>query len=65
MKLLRGLFASRRKTIKNNLTVFYSNGEQAAAVLDEAKINPQVRAEELPLEILLHLSDISTAFNRG
>ncbi|MEE0133765.1 MAG: 16S rRNA (adenine(1518)-N(6)/adenine(1519)-N(6))-dimethyltransferase RsmA [Treponema sp.] len=65
MKLLRGLFASRRKTIKNNLTVFYSNGEQAAAVLDEAKINPQVRAEELPLEILLHLSDISNAFNRG
>jgi 16S rRNA (adenine1518-N6/adenine1519-N6)-dimethyltransferase len=65
MKLLRVLFASRRKTIKNNLTVFYSNGEQAAAVLDEAKINPQVRAEELPLEILLHLSDISNAFNRG
>ena len=65
MKLLRGLFASRRKTIKNNLTVFYSNGEQASAVLDEAKINPQVRAEELPLEILLHLSDISNAFNRG
>ena len=65
MKLLRGLFASRRKTIKNNLTVFYSNGEQAAAVLDAAKINPQVRAEELPLEILLHLSDISNAFNRG
>lgn len=65
IKLLRGLFASRRKTIKNNLTVFYSNGEQAAAVLDAAKINPQVRAEELPLEILLHLSDISNAFNRG
>lgn len=65
MKLLRGLFASRRKTIKNNLTVFYSNGDQAAAVLDAAKINPQVRAEELPLEILLHLSDISNAFNRG
>ena len=65
MKLLRGLFASLRKTIKNNLTVFYSNGEQASAVLDEAKINPQVRAEELPLEILLHLSDISNAFNRG
>lgn len=61
MKLLRGLFASRRKTIKNNLTVFYSNGEQAAAVLDEAKINPQIRAEELPLETLLHLSDISNS----
>ncbi len=61
MKLLRGLFASRRKTIKNNLTVFYSNGEQAATVLDEAKINPQIRAEELPLETLLHLSDISNS----
>ena len=61
MKLLRGLFASRRKTIKNNLTVFYSNGEQASAVLDEAKINPQIRAEELPLETLLHLSDISNS----
>lgn len=61
MKLLRGLFASRRKTIKNNLTVFYSNGEQAAAVLDEAKINPQIRAEELPLETLLQLSDVSNS----
>ena len=61
MKLLRGLFASRRKTIKNNLTVFYSNGDQASAVLDEAKINPQIRAEELPLETLLHLSDISNS----
>ena len=61
MKLLRGLFASRRKTIKNNLTVFYSNGEQASSVLDEAKINPQIRAEELPLEILLQLSDVSNS----
>ena len=61
MKLLRGLFTSRRKTIKNNLTVFYSNGEQAAAVLDEAKINPQIRAEELPLETLLQLSDVSNS----
>lgn len=62
MKLLRGLFASRRKTIKNNLTVFYSNGDQATEVLNQAGINPQVRAEELNLETLLHLSDISNSY---
>lgn len=65
MKLLRGLFSSRRKTIKNNLTVFYSNGEQATAVLESAGISPQARVEELPLETLLHLSDISNSYIVG
>lgn len=62
MKLLRGLFASRRKTIKNNLTVFYGMGERATEVLEKAGINPQARAEELSLETLLHLSDISNSY---
>ena len=65
VKLSRALFASRRKTVKNNLSVFYGSGERAAAVLGEAKIDPRVRAEELPLEALLHLSDISSACCEG
>lgn len=65
VRLLRGLFASRRKTVKNNLAIFYSSGAQAAAVLDRAGIDPQVRAEELPLETLLRLSDASNSYYGG
>lgn len=65
MKLLRGLFSSRRKTVRNNLTVFYSNGERASAVLEQAGVSPQARAEELGLETLLHLSDVSNSYIVG
>ena len=58
MKMLRGLYVSRRKTIKNNMTRFLSDGTAADAVLQKAGINPMTRAETLPLEELLHLSDI-------
>lgn len=62
MKLIRALFSSRRKTVRNNLTVFYGNGQQAVDVLERSGISPQARAEELPLELLLHLSDISNSY---
>jgi 16S rRNA (adenine1518-N6/adenine1519-N6)-dimethyltransferase len=58
MKMLRGLYVSRRKTIKNNLTQFLSDGTAADVILQKAGINPMTRAETLPLEELLHLSDI-------
>lgn len=60
-KILRALFASRRKTVKNNLSAFYSNSERAACVLEKAKINPMIRAEELSLQQILCLSDASSA----
>lgn len=59
MNLQRSLFISRRKTIKNNLSRFYDNGELASAVLERAKIAPSVRAETLSIQTLLHISDIS------
>ena len=55
---IRGLYVSRRKTIKNNLTQFLSDGTAADVILQKAGINPMTRAETLPLEELLHLSDI-------
>lgn len=56
MKMLRCVFALRRKTIKNNLSKMFP-----AAVFEKALetcgISPQERAENLPLERLLLLSD--------
>ncbi len=63
MKLQRSLFVSRRKTIKNNLSKFYSDSEKAQRILDLASIDPGIRAEKLDVKTLLHLSDVS--FNNG
>lgn len=56
-KMVRTLFASRRKTIKNNLSSLLLNTDLINQVLDLSKINSQARAEELALEQLLLLSD--------
>ena len=39
-----------------------ANGQQAVDVLERSGISPQARAEELPLELLLHLSDIINSY---
>ncbi len=57
MRMQRSLFASRRKTVKNNLSRFYGSAEKAEAVLGSAGIDPQVRAERLSVDELLALSD--------
>ncbi len=57
MKLIRALFASRRKTVRNNLLPFVQGGEQADAALETAAIAPTERAENLSVERLLALSD--------
>lgn len=57
-QMQRALFSSRRKTVKNNLTAFLASSQKADFALDEAKINPQLRAEVLALEQMLLLSDI-------
>jgi len=56
--LVRGLFASRRKTIKNNLTAFLASrgnaaasiATTAAAALEKSALDGNRRAEELSLE---------------
>ncbi len=59
LKLLRAIFMSRRKTLKNNLTNFYSDSNKAVTVLQKAGINSETRAEKLGLEEILKLSDVS------
>ncbi|MDE6244569.1 MAG: 16S rRNA (adenine(1518)-N(6)/adenine(1519)-N(6))-dimethyltransferase RsmA [Treponemataceae bacterium] len=58
LKLQRALFLNRRKTIKNNLSAFLSNTDDALAALKSAEIAPEARAESLPIEKMLQLSDI-------
>lgn len=62
MKIQRSLFVSRRKTVKNNLGLFYKDMNKAQSVLERAGIDPQIRAEKLTLEEFLHLSDCSYDF---
>jgi 16S rRNA (adenine1518-N6/adenine1519-N6)-dimethyltransferase len=57
MKLQRSLFSSRRKTVKNNLSVFLSDSRLASEILEKTEIDPQARAETLSLKELLLLSD--------
>lgn len=57
MKMQRALFASRRKTVKNNLTNFLSNSDKAQEALKNSGIDEKSRAEALSIEQLLSLSD--------
>ena len=58
VKLQRALFLNRRKTIKNNLSAFLASTENALNALKKATILPEARAESLPIEKMLELSDI-------
>lgn len=57
IKMQRALFSSRRKTVYNNLTRFTGNADTAFSALQASGIEPMTRAERLPLEKLLELSD--------
>ncbi len=59
LKILRAIFVSRRKTLKNNLSGFYHDTQKALEVLNKTGINPELRAEKLSLEEILKLSDVS------
>ena len=64
--LVRALFASRRKTVKNNLLTFFSAGsfrkekipvqELCSAVLSENAVKENERAENLEIEAFLSLA---------
>lgn len=56
MKMIRQLFSSRRKTIRNNMLKIVS-GEKADEALSKAGISATERAENLSIEKLLLLSD--------
>ncbi len=58
VKMQRALFSSRRKTIRNNLSIFLKNNDLAVECLNKANIDIMKRAEVLTLEELLKLSDV-------
>lgn len=60
VKVQRALFSSRRKNLRNNLTNFLHNGDMAENALKSAGIESSLRAEVLPAEKILLLSDILT-----
>ena len=57
MKMIRQLFASRRKTIRNNLLALAGGAEKTDALLAASGIKSSERAENLSLDALLTLSD--------
>lgn len=57
MKVLRAIFSSRRKTVRNNLSQFLHNNELAVKCLENANIDLMKRAEVLTLDEILKLSD--------
>ena len=56
MKMIRQLFSSRRKTVRNNLLAL-AGAEKTDAALEKAGIKGSERAEDLSVETLLKLSD--------
>ncbi|MCR5124900.1 MAG: 16S rRNA (adenine(1518)-N(6)/adenine(1519)-N(6))-dimethyltransferase RsmA [Treponema sp.] len=57
MRMIRQLFSSRRKTVRNNLLKMAGGGENCDKVLAAAGVNPSVRAEAMSVDELLKLSD--------
>jgi 16S rRNA (adenine1518-N6/adenine1519-N6)-dimethyltransferase len=65
-ELARGLFASRRKTIRNNLSsgriLPLASPEAMLAALENAGVDPGRRAEELSPDIFTRLARALTGF---
>jgi 16S rRNA (adenine1518-N6/adenine1519-N6)-dimethyltransferase len=60
-KTVRGCFAMRRKTLRNNIaSTFCMSGEQAANLLEAAGLDPSGRAEQLGLAQFARLSNMLT-----
>lgn len=58
LKLVKGAFAMRRKTLVNNLVAaFQLDRQQASQILEEAEIGVQARAEELSIDAFCRLSN--------
>lgn len=56
VKLVKGSFVSRRKTILNNLTNYFKSKDKALDVLSKAQIEPSRRPESLTLNDYLELT---------
>ena len=58
VKINRALFSSRRKTVRNNLSVFLKNNDLAVKYLTDAGIDIMKRAEVLTIPELLKLANV-------
>ena len=58
VKINRALFSSRRKTVRNNLSVFLKNNDLAVKYLTDAGIDIMKRAEVLTIPELLKLTNV-------
>lgn len=58
MRLVRSLFAQRRKTIKNNLNALAEVKGHTDWFIEKAGLSPTLRAEVLTIEQMLALSDV-------
>ena len=58
VKINRALFSSRRKTVRNNLSVFLKNNDKAVEYLEKAGIDIMKRAEVLTIPEVIKLTDV-------
>ena len=58
VKINRALFSSRRKTVRNNLSIFLKNNDMAVEYLNKAGIDIMKRAEVLTIPELIKLTDV-------
>ncbi len=53
----RAMFLNRRKTIYNNLNCLVKNKDKASKILEDLKLSPTMRAEELDLKDFINLTN--------
>ena len=53
----RAMFLNRRKTIYNNLNSLVKNKDNASKILEDLKLSPTMRAEELDLKDFINLTN--------
>lgn len=58
-KIIKASFFQRRKTMLNNLTIYYGNKDKAKEVLLKSNLLENVRGEQLELKEYINLSQIS------
>lgn len=58
MTLVRALFSSRRKTVKNNIKSVLRPGQNADEIFEKAGISSSERAENMSIEQFQRLSDV-------
>ena len=56
--LIKACFFQRRKTLLNNLSIYFNDKEKAKLILEKASLSENLRGEQLELKDYLKLSEI-------